>query len=225
MSPPPVDAVCFDFGSTLFGSPPLDALIAEATARAGRPAPADVATALAARILAAAMDPVEMALGRDLDATLWAARWAALYAPADEWVPGAARWLYTLAHAAETWRPYPGTAATLEGLAAAGVRVAIVSNTGWDVRVPFAAHGLDVHVDAFVLSCEVGVAKPDPAIFLAALELVGSTPERSVMVGDDPVADVGAVAMGMRVLLLPRCPPDVDNGVSLALRLAAGAER
>ncbi len=41
----------------------------------------------------------------------------------------------------------------------------LASDTGWDVRPVFAAHGLDELVDAFELSYEHGVCKPDARIF------------------------------------------------------------
>jgi phosphoglycolate phosphatase len=52
-----------------------------------------------------------------------------------------------------------------------------------------------------VFSDEVGVRKPDPAIFLGALRAVGGDPATAIHVGDDGMLDVGgARAAGMRVI-------------------------
>jgi FMN phosphatase YigB (HAD superfamily) len=52
-----------------------------------------------------------------------------------------------------------------------------------------------------VFSDEVGIRKPDPAIFLSALQAVGGDPATAVHVGDDPVLDVhGARAAGLTTI-------------------------
>lgn len=78
-------------------------------------------------------------------------------------------------------------------------RIAVVSNNVTNEQVEKAAVcGIDRHVDALVISEEVGVAKPDPVIFQVALERLGARPERAVMVGDSWDADVaGAHAAGI----------------------------
>jgi putative hydrolase of the HAD superfamily len=83
------------------------------------------------------------------------------------------------------------------------MRIGIVSNVPQDLRPIFAAHGLDDLVDAFTHSFEVGAEKPDPAIFLRACEALGTTPGETLMVGDHPVADAGALKAGLRFHLLP----------------------
>ena len=53
-------------------------------------------------------------------------------------------------------------------------------------------------MDAFFLADEVGMVKPDPALFLHACRVLGSTPERTAMVGDRYERDVrGAHDAGM----------------------------
>ena len=48
------------------------------------------------------------------------------------------------------------------------------------------------------MSEEVGVAKPDPAIFQRALGAIGAQPAETLFVGDNPVADIGgAQQLGM----------------------------
>ncbi|MEU4896877.1 HAD-IA family hydrolase [Streptomyces sp. NPDC044780] len=106
------------------------------------------------------------------------------------------------------WRPYPDAREVLGELRRRGVRVAVVSNIGWDLRPVFRAHGLDPLVDAYVLSYEHGVQKPDPRLFGAACDALGLDPADTVMVGDDRRADGGAAALGCRVHLVDHLPVD-----------------
>jgi len=63
--------------------------------------------------------------------------------------------------------------------------------------------GPGVPVDAILDSTHVGVAKPDPAIFRMALDILGVPPERAVHIGDTPAADIaGARAAGVRPVLV-----------------------
>jgi putative hydrolase of the HAD superfamily len=58
-------------------------------------------------------------------------------------------------------------------------------------------------MDAFFIADEVGMLKPDPALFRHACEALGSTPERSAMVGDRYARDVvGAHEAGLFTVLL-----------------------
>jgi putative hydrolase of the HAD superfamily len=76
------------------------------------------------------------------------------------------------------------------------------------------------HVQAFVTSGEVGVKKPDPAIFLIACQRLGVQPERTLMVGNNPVSDVeGARGAGLRALLIG--PRPAGPGVSRVRDLQA----
>ena len=78
-----------------------------------------------------------------------------------------------------------------------------MSDIHFDLRPAFVAAGLDRFVDEYVLSFECGVQKPDPAIFHAALEALGSSPEQTLMVGDRASHDGAAVGLGMPTLLVP----------------------
>ncbi len=71
---------------------------------------------------------------------------------------------------------YPDAATVLQALHERGCPIALVSDIHVDLRPEFAAAGLDRYIDAFVLSYEHGVQKPDQAIFdiaLRALEVSG----------------------------------------------------
>jgi putative hydrolase of the HAD superfamily len=86
-----------------------------------------------------------------------------------------------------------------------GQRVVVVSN--WDVSLVevLARIGLEQLVDAVVTSAGVGVRKPAPAIFEAALAAAGCSAEHAVHVGDSVAEDMaGARAAGVRAVLLRR---------------------
>jgi putative hydrolase of the HAD superfamily len=100
---------------------------------------------------------------------------------------------------------YPDAAPALRALRDRGLRLIAVSN--WDCSLPRVLErcGLDGMLDGTVTSAGAGARKPDPAIFLAALELAGCEPEEAVHVGDTEEEDVaGARAAGIRPLLIDR---------------------
>lgn len=101
-------------------------------------------------------------------------------------------------------RLYDDTLGFLDRLGRAGLRRALVSNCAENTRPLLARLGLDALVDAVVLSCEVGSAKPQPAIFHAALAALGAEPSRSLLVDDRAEYCAGAVALGIRAVQLVR---------------------
>jgi HAD superfamily hydrolase (TIGR01493 family) len=217
-----IDGVLFDFGNTLFAHSSLAATVSGVARSLGQHLSAGEAEDVAARIDALAADPAEAAHPRDLDAAVWAARWRAFYAVADDCRPGLGAGIYESMHAPRAWRPFADTSAVLHGLRDRGVRVGVVSNTGWDVRAVLAAHGLLGLVHSFTLSYEVGAVKPELPIFVAAVDALGCPPRTVMMVGDDPVADAGAARAGLRTMLLPPVPVGGDNGLRAVLDLVDG---
>ncbi|WP_055489491.1 HAD family hydrolase [Streptomyces sp. TP-A0356] len=104
------------------------------------------------------------------------------------------------------WRPYPDTAEVLGALRGRGVAVGVVSNIGWDLRPIFREHGIDPYVDAYVLSYEHGIQKPDTRLFAVACDALGVAPEDTLMVGDDRRADGGAADLGCAVHFVDHRP-------------------
>jgi putative hydrolase of the HAD superfamily len=102
-------------------------------------------------------------------------------------------------------RPLPGAVPLLEALHGR-VRIGVVSNNLLaEQRDKLRVCGLASFVDALVVSEEVGCLKPDPRIFLTALERLDCTAAEAVMVGDSwPVDVLGARAAGVRALWLNR---------------------
>lgn len=103
---------------------------------------------------------------------------------------------------------------TLRELRARGLRTAIVSNCDHSTRPIVDELGLEREADAVVLSFEVGVAKPDPAIYQAALDALAARPEEAVFVDDQAAYCEGAEAIGIRSFLILRDDADRPEGIS-----------
>ena len=213
-------AVIFDFGSTLFGHASLADTIVKAT-------PVDAVKRLgdsmerAARIEAMAHSPEELALGRDLDATVWEERTRHWYRTLDDIAPTVGDEVYRLMHAPEEWVPYASSLEVVSALHRAGVPVAVLSNTGWDIRRVFRHHGFHPFIATYALSYEIGAVKPHAEAFRSACRMIDADPAHTLMVGDDPRADSGAVAAGLRAFLVPAMPIGAENGLQSVLSLLA----
>ena len=92
--------------------------------------------------------------------------------------------------------------ALLESLRGRGVKTGVVANS-WPeparlLRADAEAFGLAGLLDVMVFSDEAGAVKPEPAIFLQALEQLGVEPANAMFVGDRLETDVqGAANLGM----------------------------
>jgi putative hydrolase of the HAD superfamily len=123
--------------------------------------------------------------------------------------------------AAIRFRAYPEVPDVLARLRESGARLAVVSN--WDVSLHDVLErtGLRPLVDAVVISAELGVAKPDPAIFRAALDRLGAAAEGAVHVGDSLEHDVaGARAAGLEAVLVARNGAAAPDSVRTVRSLA-----
>ncbi|HEY6637782.1 MAG TPA: HAD family hydrolase [Solirubrobacterales bacterium] len=100
---------------------------------------------------------------------------------------------------------YPDAIPALRELRERGLRLVAVSN--WDCSLPqvLGRCGLGELLDGTVSSAVAGARKPDPAIFVQALELAECGPDEALHVGDTAEEDVeGARAAGIRSLLIDR---------------------
>lgn len=99
----------------------------------------------------------------------------------------------------------PGAAEAIAQLATR-YRLAVISDTAYSpgrvLRQVLEAHGVAQHFDYLAYSDEVGVSKPHPRIFEAALDGCGADAAHAVHIGDIERTDIaGARAMGMRSIL------------------------
>jgi putative hydrolase of the HAD superfamily len=215
------DAVLFDNGGTLtHRTSPVAAIRALAT-RAG----VDISEEDAARYWRRSKElgkvVKEEKRRRNLSRAGHRDAYLAAYAPIEEIAPGLGSAMYA------EWKtnpltmvPYPDTPGVLKSFSAAGIPIAIVSNTGWSIDEGYAATGLDAFISTFVLSCDLGVAKPAPEPFLTACERLDVAPGRTLMVGNNRLADSGSICIGCHCLILPPVPPGATRGLRAAADVA-----
>lgn len=102
---------------------------------------------------------------------------------------------------------HPETLAALRRLARIGL-CSNFSHTPTALSVLERA-GLQSHLDAVVVSHDLGIRKPRPEIFTAALAALDVGADRAIHVGDNLDADVsGAAAVGLRTVWITRRVPD-----------------
>jgi HAD superfamily hydrolase (TIGR01549 family) len=204
---PRIEAVLFDFSNTTFQLIGLEAWLRRVGEASSRTSLLDEHGAVA-RIAEQLQDawrlPEVAALqkGRDLSADR---HWRAMrgWWERVDFLSGAEEAAYDVLRAADAWQPYTDTAPVLRALRDRGLRVGIVSDFAWDLRIHLAHWQLTDLVDACVLSYEVGREKPDPELFLKACADLGADPRATLMVGDNPSRDGGATTCGLRTYLLP----------------------
>jgi putative hydrolase of the HAD superfamily len=93
---------------------------------------------------------------------------------------------------------YPDTVPTLEWLRESGYRLGVVTSGPEYQRLKLELVGLDKYFDAVVTREDVKAIKPEPKIFLYALEKLDAGPEEAAFVGDSLTQDVyGAKHVGM----------------------------
>lgn len=94
---------------------------------------------------------------------------------------------------------------TLKLLKEHGLVLGLISNVGQNMEKTFEDLGLYPYLDFYVTSHEVGFDKPQPQIFLAALQKASINPEEGIYVGDQYDLDiVGAHGVGMKGILIDR---------------------
>jgi putative hydrolase of the HAD superfamily len=84
---------------------------------------------------------------------------------------------------------------------AAGGRTALLSNSGPEVMARVRAdHPLEARFDVVMISCEVGLAKPDPRIFRLCLERLGLSAGAALFVDDRADNVEAAAGVGLQTL-------------------------
>jgi HAD superfamily hydrolase (TIGR01509 family) len=100
-------------------------------------------------------------------------------------------------------------------------RLGVVSNFTGNLEPCLVELGLRPWFSAVVDSGVLGVAKPDPRAFGAALETLGVAPERAWMVGDNLETDVRpAAALGMRTCWVTPADREAPVGAPPTARVA-----
>ena len=200
----PVRAVTFDVGGTLIEPwPSVGQLYADAAARHG-------CGSIPAGLLQSRFRDAWRTRPRfDHARAGWAALVDEVFRGLTDAPPSATFFpeLYGRFAQADSWRVFGDVAPTLDALAAAGVRLGIISN--WDERLRPLLRSLDLErrFESIVISCEAGAVKPDGAIFDLAAAAFGLPPASILHVGDSLDHDVrGARAAGFRAVQVRRNP-------------------
>jgi putative hydrolase of the HAD superfamily len=103
------------------------------------------------------------------------------------------------------YRLFDDVRPALDELAGRGIILGLVSNFEPWLDEVLALQGIDGRFAAVAVSGKLGVAKPDPRIFKAALDQAGADPGATVHVGDQLINDVaGAAAAGITPVLIDR---------------------
>lgn len=96
----------------------------------------------------------------------------------------------------------PGILTTLQVLKQHGLRLALISNASTGEVASWSQSPLAPLFDVTLFSCECGFKKPDPAIYLHALELLGLSAAACAYVGDGGSQEFhGAGLLGMQTIL------------------------
>jgi putative hydrolase of the HAD superfamily len=231
---PAFDAVSLDVGGVLVVADP--GMLGDALTRSGVPHDRDRFFDGHYR----AMAEVDRCKSRPEEFTDYTRALARAVGVPDDRIETAASALAAGLGLAEVWsQPVPGALAASRRLAAAGLRMAVTSNSDGTVAERLRDHGLaqvgvgpGLVVEHITDSGVLGVAKPHPAVFEATARALGLPPERICHVGDSGSYDAdGAAAVGMvavHVDPLGLCPGHHVHATSLADfadRLLAGARQ
>lgn len=113
-------------------------------------------------------------------------------------------------------RPRPPVLDLVAQARAAGIATAVLSNSWGAGKVdPYAGYDLTDRFDTVVISDQVGLRKPDPAIYQLATRRLGVTEAGCVFVDDTAHNLPAAEALGMTTVHFT----DVDEGVAEIRRL------
>jgi putative hydrolase of the HAD superfamily len=108
----------------------------------------------------------------------------------------------------------PAMLAWIPKIKQAGFRLGILSNMGDGVldymrpRFPWLAH-----FDHLTWSCELGVVKPDPAIYLHTVKKLNVSPDRALFIDNLQKNIVGAEAVGLHAALFEN-PEQLQNDLA-----------
>jgi len=108
-------------------------------------------------------------------------------------------------------RPRPDTVSTLSAIRARGLKTGLISDCSPEVPEQWPLVAFAPLLDVVVLSCEVGMKKPDARIYHLAAQRLRVRPQDCLYVGDGSSRELtGAVRAGMHPVLLSP-PSERDN--------------
>jgi putative hydrolase of the HAD superfamily len=212
--PEPLDCVLFDAGDTLLApAPSFQGRFMAVAAEHGLPleeAAVDAAIADAVRAAEWPSDWTDPATQREF----WVGFYRQVLADLGHEGRELADALFEAFSDPAAYRLFDDVRPALDELASRGIKLGVVSNFEPWLEDILDLQGIGDRFAAVAISGKLGVAKPDPEIFKAALTEAGADPEATVHVGDQPVNDVAAArAVGITPVLIDRYArhPETDG--------------
>jgi putative hydrolase of the HAD superfamily len=212
--PDPLDCVLFDAGDTLLApAPSFQGRFMAVAAEHGLPleeAAVDAAIADAVRAAEWPSDWTDPATQREF----WVGFYRQVLADLGHEGRELADALFEAFSDPAGYRLFDDVRPALDELAARGIKLGVVSNFEPWLEDILDLQGIGDRFAAVAISGKLGVAKPDPEIFKAALTEAGAEPGATVHVGDQPVNDVAAArAVGITPVLIDRYArhPETDG--------------
>jgi putative hydrolase of the HAD superfamily len=206
--PDPLECVLFDAGDTLLApAPSFQGRFVAVAAEQGVPleeAAVDAAIAAAVRAAAWPDDWTDPATQRDFWIRFYQDVLTRLSHGGDDGMELAEALFASFSDPA-SYRLFDDVRPALDELAGRGITLGVVSNFEPWLADVLALQGIDHLFATVAISGVLGVAKPDPQIFEAALAEAGADPSATVHVGDQPANDVAAArAVGITPVLIDR---------------------
>jgi putative hydrolase of the HAD superfamily len=212
--PDPLECVLFDAGDTLLApAPSFQGRFMAVAAEHGLPleeAAVDAAIADAVRAAEWPSDWTDPATQREF----WVGFYRQVLADLGHEGRELADALFEAFSDPAAYRLFDDVRPALDELASRGIKLGVVSNFEPWLEDILDLQGIGDRFAAVAISGKLGVAKPDPEIFKAALTEAGADPEATVHVGDQPVNDVAAArAVGITPVLIDRYArhPETDG--------------
>jgi putative hydrolase of the HAD superfamily len=113
-------------------------------------------------------------------------------------------------------RPRPEVLELIQRARSAGIRVALLSNSWGDGEYdPYEGYDLNAMFDAVIISGDVGIHKPDPAIYLLTTRELGIPPHDCVFADDTAANLPPAATLGMATVHFT----DANEGITEISRL------
>src|SRR5919199_6023877 len=203
--PDPLDCVLFDAGDTLLApAPSFQGRFRAVAAAHGLPleeAAVDAAIAAAVREAAWPADWTDPATQR----AFWTGFYRDVLASLGHGGAELPEALFEAFSDPAGYRLFDDVRPALDELAGRGITLGVVSNFEPWLEDVLDLQGIGDRFATVAVSGRLGVAKPDPRIFKAALAETGADPAATVHVGDQPANDVAAArAVGITPVLIDR---------------------
>lgn len=128
--------------------------------------------------------------------------------------------LYEIYTAPEYYDLFDDVKPFLEELRNRGFRIGIISNFAPTLKAILTDKGILHYFDPVLVSTEVGLEKPDPAIFEKALQMAGVDAKDVLYIGDHETNDVWAPnQVGIDAVRILRYPYHTGDGIHSLLEL------